>query len=1182
MDRYHIKALLACSLITCSTISYADDSEIFFSKDLSATKPNIIFLLDISGSMAGNRLEMLKESMESILTSKDVKDVRVGIMSFATSFYQNHKVVDIDEVVPSKDVAIRTPSSANPGYTLLTQPIMNGYDNLYQPTNTTTSPTQWGLKNSFTGGTVLSASAIINNSILGYRFNNILIKNATTAGIAPTVAIKKAEIKFYKSISSLALNVSISMDPEIDAPPFRTFANYLGKRKAAADTPITCTTSTGLYVSCDVTDLVRKKISDPAWQDGNAIAFYFSSYSTSVTKYLNATTSPDFRANQATLLEIEVDNSLVADNRKTYRDELLYTSFSLFTTGSTAIVGSMLNVAKYVSNVNKSYSTSTKGPYHDKTWGESPLQEGCQLTHLVLMTDGAANISASTNVGWYMTGASNSCPVFNDSEGSTSNEPSGTSSYEKCGRALASWMARQSQSDFEGGNFIRTHAIGFTLSPTSVAQKFVDDLAAYGMGKSYNASNAVELADAFKDIVAGALLVDSPSASGQVTLSPETKYIQRNEVYYALYKSENYDYWPGNMKSFQMKYIETTLTNGELGQRAVLYDSKDVSALNADGTIKNTASSRWSTADGGNVTQGGVVAQLKSPALRNVFTISGNAVEDLKASASLTNADLNLSGDNQDNVRMGLLDFIRGYEYKAGGGTVENIKKIGDSAKSGVTLASYSCASGEDIIECDFADLNQVALLAGNDGFIRGFDVTSGQALFEYMPKEMLPIIQHLEARKTLSINEVRNYGMDGNIVVYHDDKNLDGFINNGEDAFAYVVSGRGGPYLYALDITNKNAPKLAWMITNKTNGFSKLGDTWSAPVVGKIDIDGTVTPVLIFGGGYDRSQDENPLRHTDTVGNALYIVHAKTGALIWSTSTNMNYSIPSPVAVVTETVDTIDLISDIFFGDMGGQLWRFKVNNGRPVSTLITSGGGDNGIVAKFAADTLKDSRRLYYPPVISGFSSETLKNTISVSIGSGYRAHPLSTDTEDRIYSLRLPKLVDTPTSAVITEDDLAVTSLDGQTLTGDQNKLNNGFVIRLGTATNSAGEKVVSAAYADFGRIVFNTYTPTKTVTKNCVPGSGTQRTYNFDTSTGISLLTTAYLETSISTLPPDVAAYCNGSFCTIAPGLGMLAEDNPLPKGKDSKDPFVTETGLDGKGRLWQRVSWTDNFSLDITP
>lgn len=391
-------------------------------------------------------------------------------------------------------------------------------------------------------------------------------------------------------------------------------------------------------------------------------------------------------------------------------------------------------------------------------------------------------------------------------------------SAERCGRSLVSWMARHSQSNLEGGNYIRTHTIGFTLSSTGNAQKFINDLATYGMGKSYNASNASELTEAFKDIVSGALVVDSPSTSGQVTMSPQSTYKQRNEVYYALYKSENYDYWPGNMKGFQIKYIDTTFSDGSIGQRAVLQDKNGTSALGADGIIKNSASSRWSTSDGGNVELGGVVALLKTPNQRNVFTINGATTEELRASSSLTNTDLALSGDNQDNVRKGLLNFIRGYKYAVGGSTEENTKKIGDSAKSGVNLATYGCSSGKDMLECDFSNLSQVALLAGNDGFIRGFDSVTGEALYEYMPKEMLPIIKHLQARKTLSISEVRNYGMDGDITIFHDDKNNDGYIDAGEDAFAYAVSGRGGPYLYAINITNKTSPKLAWMINDRSH----------------------------------------------------------------------------------------------------------------------------------------------------------------------------------------------------------------------------------------------------------------------------------------------------------------------------------------------------------------------------
>ncbi len=84
------------SLITCSTISYADDSEIFFSKDLTGTKPNIIFLLDTSGSMGGALVLTLMAIIEpeckfyyktlwKILLDEGIKNVRMGIMSFASS-----------------------------------------------------------------------------------------------------------------------------------------------------------------------------------------------------------------------------------------------------------------------------------------------------------------------------------------------------------------------------------------------------------------------------------------------------------------------------------------------------------------------------------------------------------------------------------------------------------------------------------------------------------------------------------------------------------------------------------------------------------------------------------------------------------------------------------------------------------------------------------------------------------------------------------------------------------------------------------------------------------------------------------------------------------------------------------------------------------------------------------------
>lgn len=1166
VKKHSIKLFAAYFLISISNSCFSDDSEIFFSKDTSQTKPNIVFLLDISGSMLSEldgkktRLDVLVESFEEIISDPSVANLRVGVMSFDSYTEKVQEVIDIDLIDSSKDI-VKTTSGEE---TTLQQRIIISRDDAREPTAENYEKLEF--KDT---SVALKTGNVIRT--LGFRFDNILLKKPQTVGMTSTDrGIKQATLTLSTSTND-ERDIYVFTDSGDDVPYFKNHFKYLSSR-AIGNNIICKSPSNQKTFNCDVTEIIRNKINQPNWRDGNAIAFYIKAVSDSATIYLRDYSDSNYHPK----LTIKANNLMVAENRMTYREDIITKSANLITAGNTSIVQGMYDVARYITNMQKSGSA---GPSHDNQWGKSPLLEGCQLTHMVIMTDGEATGGYSGTVGPYIGQSSNSCKILTDSEGSTIAEPSSTSTAEKCGRALASWLAKTSQSSFEGGNYVRTQTIGFAIKNGSNAQRFVDDIAKWGMGKSYNASNASELTQAFKEIVNGALVIDSPSTSGRVTLSPQSPYKQRNEVYYALYKSENYNYWPGNVKGFFIDYVDTTLIDGSTGQRAILFDKDGKSAMGADGVIKDNVSSFWSNSilDGGKVDVGGVLGMLNNaPNFRNVFTIINNDKEELKADANLTNTDLGITGENQDNVRKGLLNYIRGYVYAEGGSTEVATKKMGDSARSGITLASYGCkgdSEEQDILNCKFSDLSQVALLASNDGFLRGYDVTNGETLYEYMPKEMLPIIQGLQARDTVSIERSRFYGLDGNVILYHDDKDNDGYIDSAEDAFAYVVSGRGGSYLYAIDIKDKTEPKLAWMISNKTAGFDKLGNTWSVPITGKIKVGDVITPVLIFGGGYDTSNDRVSVRHTDDVGDALYIVNAKTGDIIWSTTSNMDYSIPSSIATLRDDSED-ELITDIFFGDMGGQLWRFSVNNGAVGNSLIKPGGGQQGIVAKLADDSLQQSRRFYQPPVVYKFMDEDNEEVISVSMGSGYRAHPLSTDITDRIYSFRFPIQTDLANTKVMTETDLAVTTEDGQSL-NEADKLDNGFVIKLGAVGNASGEKVISDAFADFDRIVFNTYIPTKTVTKNCVPGTGTQRTYNFDLKTGTSLLDTAFIETSVSALPPDVATYCNGSYCTIISDSSQLSDENSLPQGKD-KDAFIVKTG-EGK---WVKTGWTDYFSLEI--
>src|SRR5690606_8857716 len=157
-----------------------------------------------------------------------------------------------------------------------------------------------------------------------------------------------------------------------------------------------------------------------------------------------------------------------------------------------------------------------------------------------------------------------------------------------------------------------------------------------------------------------------------------------------------------------------------------------------------------------------------------------------------------------------------------------------------------------------------------------------------------------------------------------------------------------------------------------------------------------------------------------DSRGNALYIVNAQTGSLIWSASSaaghtttlsQMRYSIPARVSVIglqpddvgNAIIDPQGLAGQIFVGDMGGQVWRFHINNGSSGSSLITPAGtGGNGVLANVGGAEPEQARRFYHETELALLNVNGTK-MLTVNIGSGYRGHPLNSVIEDRFYSFR-----------------------------------------------------------------------------------------------------------------------------------------------------------------------------------
>lgn len=1199
-----------------------------------------------------SKMNLMKEAFQLIFNKDELGGYRVGVMDYGSGYPNlRQEITDIDEVDPSRNI-----DKLNPVYsgdkTTFSQPVWLSTDDGYQNGITQNN---WL---DFTYGDLDAAKPL---RYFAYRFDNILLKSKDTSGAAgPDYGIESAKLSLYIYTPALSATyydkkLNIYIDPDLDSQYLRPRTkNDLSSRYNAAvkagskykvECPITSAYLLG-RVECDVTDLVRMQIGRDGWKDGNAITFiilngatYKPTNASTYMGYLSFKEYPPAGSRQA-YLNITAKNNAIAENRRTKKETLVDRVFSITSLGATETNNAILLAAQYVSNIPNRYSVVDQGPYHSNGYAkyltgdrktvttasggvESPLVAGCQLTHFIVMSDGQPTASYEAYIKNYIgyKGLGAGCNI----DGQKVDTRTAT---ENCGRALVKWLATNDQSSLEGANFIRTHTIGFGMvddnadpdkgsvqfGPDSAPVKYLQDLASYGEGQFHTTTKIEGLVEAFKSIINEALSVDTTAVSGQVITSASSSLDQRREVFYSLYKSGIKDYWDGNLKGFKMHYLPVTVNDIDI-EIPVLYswfDSGATQALDSMGKFKSVDSA-WSKdlGDGGNVAAGGVLAQLPNEdelPNRPLFTVVDNKNIAIKSGADLPINLLDLTDksstpDTLEKKKNALLDFMRGYTYEPeqGKSTAAAVKKLGDSIASGVSLVSYGCTTGDKLLDCNFDNLNTVGFLASNDGVFRAYDLVTGKLIKEYMPKEMLPIIQKLQNRLTLDeryvdnngnlVNKtsVKTYGLDGNVVIYHDDKPVrnmqgnivsakDGIINNGETAYAYVAAGRGGPYIYAFDISDKNDIKFKWFKTDKDLTSPLLGATWSEPVVGKVNIGGTIVPVIIFGAGYDEQQDD-PKRGlaVDSKGNGVYMLNANTGALIWSAQSQ--YSVPGGVSIVTEQQQDDELITDIFFGDMGGQLWRFHVNNGTGVDNLMT-GLGRNGVIASISGNGINDHRRFYQKPIVYDLTEQGKQGILSVNIGSGYKAHPLVTKNEDRFYSFRFPKNPSQAYSTPLTESDLGTLTLN---TTGQDNyvydgkSIDKGFMIKL---ESGVGEKVLSNPYAIGSNVVFSTYIPDNTFDpKSCVPNSGKQRSYSVNLITGKNLLTSTYIETAISSIPSDVALYCGSSYCSLVTNLAMLNGDKDYFEGRtDCEGEACLPFSFNKGNGIYIKTGWTDLFSM----
>lgn len=221
-----------------------------------------------------------------------------------------------------------------------------------------------------------------------------------------------------------------------------------------------------------------------------------------------------------------------------------------------------------------------------------------------------------------------------------------------------------------------------------------------------------------------------------------------------------------------------------------------------------------------------------------------------------------------------------------------------------------------------------------------------------------------------------------------------------------------GGNSYYGLDVLDPSSPKLLFRAGADQSDFSRMGQSWSKPVLANIRYNGAIKRVMIVGGGYDTcyenptftlaaSGDGTTCASTSAAkGNAVYIIDAKTGAKLWwasssgadSNNTNMKHSIVSRISVLDRNAD--GLIDHLYFGDLGGQVFRADLNNalgttaanfGKRVVRLANLATTEAGV-----ALTDGKNPRFYEAPTVT-IHDQGGSTFIVVGIASGNRSTPL-----------------------------------------------------------------------------------------------------------------------------------------------------------------------------------------------
>lgn len=405
-----------------------------------------------------------------------------------------------------------------------------------------------------------------------------------------------------------------------------------------------------------------------------------------------------------------------------------------------------------------------------------------------------------------------------------------------------------------------------------------------GRGELLNANNSQELTDAISRILTG--IAGTPQTQSGVAVSAT---LLRNGT-----------------RKYKPEYVPGAWT-GRLS--AVELDA-------ATGNDKVPPVIHWQV-DGGIDANGEPVGTIPAFGARKVYTWSGSA------GVVFNSTNTGLSTD--------LVDYIRGStsrELRKPGGIFRNrTSRLGDIVNSNPVFVRENVDLQYEKLGIDgyrdfvtFKSGRPGLLFVGaNDGMLHAFRDLDGQEVFAYVPKAVLP-----ELHKLGQTPFVHRYYVDGPNV------ETDAFIGSMWRNVLLGTTGAGAKAVYALDVTfgyqpqNLTQNQILWEVSAASPGFAQLGHVLSDVQAG-MTVNGRW--IAVFGNGFG-----------STGGNAsFFVVDLLTGSLIKELTAPATGS--NGMGGVRLVYDANRRVIGGYAGDLRGNLWKLDLT-GDPADWKIGLNG--------------------------------------------------------------------------------------------------------------------------------------------------------------------------------------------------------------------------------------------------